>query len=54
MTDEVRVGLCADVPFPQRLGKPDEYAALAQYIIESTMFNGEVIRIDGALHMGVK
>ncbi len=54
MTDEVRAGLCADVPFPPRLGKPDEYAALAQHIIENTMLNGEVIRIDGALRMGVK
>lgn len=54
MTDEVRAGLCADVPFPPRLGKPDEYAALAQHIIENTMLNGEVIRLDGALRMGVK
>ena len=54
MTDEVRASLCADVPFPPRLGKPDEYAALAQHIIENTMLNGEVIRIDGALRMGVK
>ena len=54
MTDEVRAGLCADVPFPSRLGKPDEYAALVQHIIENTMLNGEVIRIDGALRMGVK
>ncbi|HKM38319.1 MAG TPA: 3-hydroxyacyl-CoA dehydrogenase [Thiopseudomonas sp.] len=54
MTDEVRAGLCADVPFPPRLGKPEEYAALAQHIIENTMLNGEVIRIDGALRMGVK
>ena len=54
MTDEVRASLCADVPFPPRLGKPDEYAALAQHIIENSMLNGEVIRIDGALRMGVK
>ncbi|WP_205342508.1 3-hydroxyacyl-CoA dehydrogenase [Denitrificimonas caeni] len=54
MTDEVRASLCADVPFPARLGKPDEYAALAQHIIENSMLNGEVIRIDGALRMGVK
>lgn len=54
MTDEVRAGLCADVPFPARLGKPDEYAALAQHIIENSMLNGEVIRLDGALRMGVK
>ncbi len=54
MSDEVRAGLCADVPFPPRLGQPDEYAALAQHIIENTMLNGEVIRLDGALRMGVK
>ena len=54
MTDEVRASLCADVPFPPRLGKPEEYAALAQHIIENTMLNGEVIRLDGALRMGVK
>lgn len=54
MTDEVRASLCADVPFPARLGKPDEYAALAQHIIENSMLNGEVIRIDGALRMGIK
>jgi len=54
MTDEVRAGLCADVPFPARLGRPEEYAALAQHIIENSMLNGEVIRLDGALRMGVK
>ncbi|HHX34143.1 MAG TPA: 3-hydroxyacyl-CoA dehydrogenase [Gammaproteobacteria bacterium] len=54
MTDEVRAGLCADVPFPPRLGKPEEYAALAQHIIENSMLNGEVIRLDGALRMGIK
>lgn len=54
MTDEVRASLCADVPFPPRLGKPEEYAALAQHIIENSMLNGEVIRLDGALRMGVK
>ncbi|MDY7218734.1 3-hydroxyacyl-CoA dehydrogenase [Denitrificimonas sp. JX-1] len=54
MSDEVRAGLCADVPFPPRLGKPQEYAALAQHIIENSMLNGEVIRLDGALRMGVK
>ena len=54
MSDEVRASLSADVPFPPRLGKPEEYAALAQHIIENTMLNGEVIRLDGALRMGVK
>lgn len=54
MTEEVRASLSAGVPFPQRLGKPEEYAALAQHIIENSMLNGEVIRLDGALRMGVK
>lgn len=54
MTEEVRASLCADVPFPPRLGQASEYAALAQHIIENTMLNGEVIRIDGALRMGIK
>ena len=54
MSDEVRASLSADVPFPPRLGKPEEYAALAQHIIENCMLNGEVIRLDGALRMGVK
>ncbi len=54
MTEEVRASLSAAVPFPARLGKPEEYAALAQHIIENSMLNGEVIRLDGALRMGVK
>lgn len=54
MSDEVRAGLSADVPFPARLGQPEEYAALVQHIIENSMLNGEVIRLDGALRMGVK
>lgn len=54
MTDEVRASLSADVPFPPRLGRPSEYAALACHIIENTMLNGEVIRLDGALRMAVK
>lgn len=36
-------------PFPKRLGDPDEYAKLVQFIIENKMINGEVIRLDGAL-----
>ena len=37
------------VPFPKRLGEPDEYAALAQHIVENGYLNGEVIRLDGAV-----
>ncbi|WP_166361649.1 SDR family NAD(P)-dependent oxidoreductase [Pseudomonas akapageensis] len=54
MTDEVRNSLAAGVPFPPRLGKPREYAALARHIIENSMLNGEVIRLDGALRMAAK
>jgi len=39
------------VPFPSRLGRPDEYAALALHIVSNPMLNGEVIRLDGALRM---
>ena len=39
------------VPFPPRLGRPEEYAALAQHIVENEMLNGEVIRLDGAIRM---
>jgi NAD(P)-dependent dehydrogenase (short-subunit alcohol dehydrogenase family) len=42
------------VPFPPRLGKPTEYAALAKHIIENVMLNGEVIRLDGAIRMAAK
>ena len=51
---EVRQVLGASVPHPARLGRPDEYAHLAQHIIENSMLNGEVIRIDGALRMPPK
>ncbi|WP_263140174.1 SDR family NAD(P)-dependent oxidoreductase [Pseudomonas sp. RIT-PI-AD] len=54
MTQEVRDGLAAGVPFPPRLGRPDEYAALVRHIIENSMLNGEVIRLDGALRMAAK
>lgn len=54
MSEAVRAGLCADVPFPPRLGRPEEYAALAAHIIENDMLNGEVIRLDGALRMGAR
>ena len=51
---EVRQVLGASVPHPARLGRPDEYAQLARHIIENSMLNGEVIRIDGALRMPPK
>jgi len=54
MSDEIRASLGAQVPFPPRLGKPDEYAALVRHIIENEVLNGEVIRLDGAIRMGAK
>jgi hypothetical protein len=47
--EAMRDQFAANVPFPRRLGEPDEYAALAQHIIENAYLNGEVIRLDGAV-----
>jgi NAD(P)-dependent dehydrogenase (short-subunit alcohol dehydrogenase family) len=49
-----RESLGQQVPFPPRLGKPSEYAALVKHIIENEMLNGEVIRLDGAIRMAPK
>lgn len=54
MPQEVRDSLAANVPFPPRLGRSDEYAALVRHIVENPMLNGEVIRLDGALRMAAK
>jgi NAD(P)-dependent dehydrogenase (short-subunit alcohol dehydrogenase family) len=54
MPQEVQDSLGKSVPFPPRLGQPDEFAALAQHIIENEMLNGETIRLDGALRMAAK
>ncbi len=51
LPEAARASLGQQVPFPPRLGRPDEYAALAQHIIENTMLNGETIRLDGAIRM---
>jgi NAD(P)-dependent dehydrogenase (short-subunit alcohol dehydrogenase family) len=48
---EIQDSLAKSVPFPARLGRPEEYAALAQHIVENEMLNGESIRLDGALRM---
>ena len=48
---EAQESLGAQVPFPSRLGDPDEFAALVQHIFENAMLNGEVIRLDGAIRM---
>jgi NAD(P)-dependent dehydrogenase (short-subunit alcohol dehydrogenase family) len=51
MSDQVRASLGAQVPFPSRLGRPTEYAALVRHIVENRMLNGETIRLDGAIRM---
>lgn len=51
LPEAARVSLGQQVPFPSRLGQPDEYGALVAHVIENTMLNGEVIRLDGALRM---
>ncbi len=54
MPPEVQESLGKMVPFPSRMGKPAEYAALVKHIAENSYLNGEVIRLDGAIRMGVK
>ena len=49
--DNVKAALAASVPFPKRLGNPDEYAALAELMITNGYFNGESVRLDGAIRM---
>ncbi|XP_014207430.1 3-hydroxyacyl-CoA dehydrogenase type-2 [Copidosoma floridanum] len=51
LPDKVRTFLAKSIPFPQRLGKPEEYAHLVQAIVENPLLNGETIRLDGALRM---
>jgi NAD(P)-dependent dehydrogenase (short-subunit alcohol dehydrogenase family) len=51
LPEETREALGRSVPFPPRLGRPDEYAALVAHVAENMMINGEVIRLDGALRM---
>ena len=54
MPEAVRESLGQQVPFPSRLGRPAEYAALVRHIFENEMLNGEVIRLDGAIRMAPK
>jgi NAD(P)-dependent dehydrogenase (short-subunit alcohol dehydrogenase family) len=54
LPDAARESLAQQVPFPPRLGRPDEYAALVRHIFENEMLNGEVIRLDGAIRMAPK
>ena len=54
MPDEVQESLAAQVPFPSRFGKPEEFADLVSHIIDNEMLNGEVIRLDGAIRLAPK
>lgn len=54
LPQEARDALGAGVPFPKRLGQPDEYADLAAHVVTNRMLNGEVVRLDGALRMPPK
>ena len=54
MSEEVRASLGQQIPFPSRLGRPDEYASLVRHIVENEVLNGEVIRLDGAIRMAPK
>ena len=51
LPEEAKISLGAQVPFPSRLGQPNEFAMLAKAIVENPMLNGEVIRLDGAIRM---
>ena len=54
LPETARQSLAQQVPFPSRLGRPPEYAALVRHIFENEMLNGEVIRLDGAIRMAPK
>ena len=54
MPQDVQDSLARQIPFPSRLGRPDEYAALVTHICENSMLNGECIRLDGAIRMAPK
>jgi NAD(P)-dependent dehydrogenase (short-subunit alcohol dehydrogenase family) len=54
LPEDARIALGKMVPFPPRMGRPPEYARLVQHIIENTMLNGEVIRLDGSIRMAPK
>lgn len=54
MPQEVQDSLAASIPFPSRLGKPEEYAALVMHMVENVMLNGETVRLDGAIRMAPK
>jgi len=51
LPEEIRIALAATIPHPSRLGRPEEFGALACHIVENSYINGEVIRLDGAIRM---
>ncbi|MBK8171309.1 MAG: SDR family NAD(P)-dependent oxidoreductase [Sandaracinaceae bacterium] len=54
LPEAAREALAQGIPFPRRLGRPEDYAALVEHIVENAYLNGETIRLDGALRMGPK
>jgi NAD(P)-dependent dehydrogenase (short-subunit alcohol dehydrogenase family) len=54
LPEEAQKSLGAQVPFPPRLGRPAEFAAMVRHIVENVMLNGETIRLDGAIRMAPK
>jgi NAD(P)-dependent dehydrogenase (short-subunit alcohol dehydrogenase family) len=52
LREDIRESLEEQIPFPKRLGRPEDFAALVKHIVENEYLNGEVIRLDGALRMG--
>lgn len=54
LSEEIKGSLGQQVPFPSRLGRPDEFASLAKQMIENQMLNGEVVRLDGSIRMAAK
>ena len=51
LPDNVKDALAASVPFPKRLGEPDEIASLVELMVTNSYFNGESVRLDGAIRM---
>lgn len=54
LPDDIRAEICKSIPFPSRMGMPDEFARLAQQIVENSMLNGTVIRLDASARMPAK
>ncbi len=54
MPQEVQDSLAASIPYPSRLGTPEDFAALVMHIVDNTMLNGETIRLDGAIRLAPK